>query len=57
MRMKMEAGSGADTFARGIQSEGDIARQSAEPKIANRRGHPLLPSQCGSYSASVKLSK
>lgn len=43
MRMKMEAGSGADTFARGMQSEGDIARQSGEPKIANLRGPPLLP--------------
>lgn len=43
MRMKMEAGSGADTFARGMQSEGDIARQSGEPKIANLRGPLLLP--------------
>lgn len=39
MRMKMEAGSAADTLARGMQSEGDIARQSGEPKIANGGGH------------------
>lgn len=36
--MKMEAGSGADTCARGIQSGGDIARRSGAPRIANQRG-------------------
>lgn len=32
MRMKMKAKSGADTFARGSQCEGDVPRQSGEPK-------------------------
>lgn len=45
MRMKMKAESGADTFARGSQCEGDGPRQSGEPKTEQRRWHPLLPSQ------------
>lgn len=38
MRMKTAAGSGAHTFAGGIQSEGDTARQSGEPMTVSHGG-------------------
>lgn len=44
MRMKMGAESGADAFAKGIQSEGDVPRQRGEPKTEHRSRRPLLPS-------------
>lgn len=57
MRRKLEAESGADTLAGGIQSEGDGPRQSSEPRIENRRGHPLLPSWSCHDSETAKPSK
>lgn len=58
MRMKMGAESGADAFAKGIQSEGDVPRQRGEPKTEHRSRRPLLPSwSFGDRKAWARESK
>ena len=53
----MEAESGADTFAGGIQKEEDVPKQSNVSELEDCRGQHVLP-RCSSHdSETAKLSK
>lgn len=57
MRRKMEAESGADTFAGGIQKEDDFPKQSNVSELEDCRGQPVLPCCSSHDSETAKLSK